>query len=81
MKQHATGERFGKALSTLEESPKMRLIVSRSGTAPAWQLYGVVLALILSAGRLLGDELPKFVIFDNDFMVLPVRTSKPPHYC
>jgi hypothetical protein len=45
----------------------MRLIVSRSGTATGWQLFPVILALILIAGRLLGDEPPKFVIFDNDF--------------
>jgi inosine-uridine nucleoside N-ribohydrolase len=43
------------------------LIVSRSGSAPAWQLFGLILALILIAGRLLGDEPPQFVIFDNDF--------------
>jgi inosine-uridine nucleoside N-ribohydrolase len=52
---------------TLEDNPKMKLIVSRSGTAIAWQLVGLILALILIAGRLLGDEPPKFVIFDNDF--------------
>ena len=67
MKQHGNAGRIGKTLTTLEESPKDRLIVSLSGTAPAWQLFGLILALILIAGRLLGDEPPQFVIFDNDF--------------
>jgi inosine-uridine nucleoside N-ribohydrolase len=44
-----------------------RLMVSPSRTAPAWQLFGLILALILIAGRLLGDEPPRFVILDNDF--------------
>ena len=64
MKQHGNAGRIGKTLTTLEKSPKDRLIVSRSGTAPAWQLFGLILALmILIAGRLLGDEPPQFVIF------------------
>jgi inosine-uridine nucleoside N-ribohydrolase len=67
MKQHGNAGRIGKNLTTLEESPKDRLIVSRSGTAPAWQLFGLIVALILIAGRLLGDEPPQYVIFDNDF--------------
>ena len=68
MEQHGNAERIGKTLTTLEERPKDRLIVSRSGTAPAWQLFGLILALmLLIAGRLLGDEPPQFVIFDNDF--------------
>jgi inosine-uridine nucleoside N-ribohydrolase len=67
MKQHGNAGKIGKTLATLEESPKVRLIVSRSGTAPTWQLFGLILALILIAGRLLGDEPPQFVIFDNDF--------------
>jgi inosine-uridine nucleoside N-ribohydrolase len=61
MKQHGNAGQIGKTL------PKVRLIVSRSGSAPAWQLFGLILALILIAGRLLGDEPPQFVIFDNDF--------------
>jgi inosine-uridine nucleoside N-ribohydrolase len=67
MKQHGNAGQVSKTLATLEESPKVRLIVSRSGTAPAWQLFGLILALILIAARLLGDEPPQFVIFDNDF--------------
>jgi len=51
----------------LEESPKIRLIVWPSGSASTWQLFAIKLALILIAGRLLGEEPPKFVIFDNDF--------------
>jgi purine nucleosidase len=46
---------------------KMRLIVWPSRSASIWQLFAIRLALILIAGRLLGEEPPKFVIFDNDF--------------
>jgi inosine-uridine nucleoside N-ribohydrolase len=45
----------------------MRILVSLSRTATVRQLFGVILVLVLSAGRLLGDESPNFVIFDNDF--------------
>lgn len=67
MKQHGNAGQIGKTLATLEESPKVGLIVSRSGTATVWQLFGITLALVLSAGRLLGDAPSQFVIFDNDF--------------
>jgi purine nucleosidase len=60
MKQHGNAGQIGKI-------PEVRLSVSRSRTAPAWQLFGLILGLILIAGRLLGDEPPQFVIFDNDF--------------
>jgi hypothetical protein len=53
MKQHGNAGQIGKTLATLEESPKVRLIVSRSRTAPTWQLFGLILALTLIAGRLL----------------------------
>jgi hypothetical protein len=81
MKQHGNAGRIGKTLTTLEESPKDRLIVSRSGTAPPWQLFGLILALILIAGRLLGDEPQQFVIFDNDFYGPASSDLQPPHYC
>jgi hypothetical protein len=59
----------------------MRILVSPSRTATVRQLFGVILALVLSAGRLLGDESPNLVIFDNDFYGPLVRISKPPHCC
>ncbi len=64
MKQHGNA---GETLAAPDENSKVRLIVSRSRTTPAWQLFGLILALILIAGRLLGDEPPQFVIFDTDF--------------
>jgi hypothetical protein len=45
----------------------MRAILSRSKIVTTWQLFAVTLALIFVAGRLLGDEPTKFVIFDNAF--------------
>jgi inosine-uridine nucleoside N-ribohydrolase len=51
----------------LEENLKMRFRGSRLETATVWQLFALVLALLSFAGRLLGEETPKLVIFDNDF--------------